>query len=307
MHVATVDSLIERGLKASEYRIFEQNNIWARHASEKPDVAVSLMKTIRALHARNPQNRDLAALAIGAGDEPQFRILQAAFQRGLWLYDIDGAALAKLRERIDRQSIKNVYLVQGDYGWDFQNPNAAYYTRATILDDRRVDLVTLHHALYYCCATEWPTLVKSIYQGVLAPRGAMQMVMMSTRETRPGTTTWLYNHFARKFSGSASDQDLTQLPQLLKKDDVFKHCQVDCESREVEFWVDDFERFMAVVWMILLYPHGHDYSLEQRIEITEFVIEHFWRPGRPLIQTQDYLTLHKLDPAPVRDAMAGVF
>jgi hypothetical protein len=307
MHVATVDSLVERGLKAAESRIFEQNKIWACHASEKPDVSVSLMKTIRALHSRLPHDRELSALAIGAGDEPQFRVLQAAFQRGLWLYDVDGAALAKLRERIDRQAIDNVYLVQGDYGRDFQNSDAADFTRETILDGRRLDLVTLHHCLYYYCASEWPELLKAIYQGVLAPKGAMHLVMMSTRETRPGTTTWLYNHFAEKFSGSGTDQDLLKLPSALAHDTAFKHCEVVSETREVEFWVDDFERFMAVVWMILLYPHGHDYSLDQRVEITEFVIEHFWRPGRPLVQTQDYLSLHKLETTLARDPLEGVF
>ena len=307
MRVTSTENLVERGLKAAEYRIFEQNKIWARHASEKPDAGVSLMKAIRALHARTSPDRELSALAIGAGDEPQFRILQAAFQRGLWLYDVDGAALAKLRERLDRQSIDNVYLVQGDYEWDFKNPDAANYTRATILDGQRVDLVTLHHALYYCRASDWPFLISSIYQNVLASRGAMQMVLMSARDERPGSTTWLYNHFARKFSGIRTDQDLLALPKTLKENSVFRHCRVESESRQVTFWVDDFERFMAVVWMILLYPHGHDFSLAQRVEITEFIIEHFWRPERPLVQTQDYLTLHKLDPAPVRDPLSGIF
>ena len=57
MLVATTDSLIERGLKAAEYRIFEQNKIWARYASEKPDVAISLMGAIRQLHSRTPVDR----------------------------------------------------------------------------------------------------------------------------------------------------------------------------------------------------------------------------------------------------------
>lgn len=294
MHVATTAGLVERGLRAAESRIFEQNKIWARHASEKPDVSVSLMKTIRALHARLPQDRELSALAIGAGDEPQFRVLQATFQKGLWLYDVDGAALAKLKERIDRQSIENVYLVQGDYARDFQNSSATDFTRETLLDGRRLDLITLHHCLYYCSTADWPELIRALYQGVLAPGGAMHLVMMSTREKRAGTTTWLYNHFARKFSGAGTDQDLLELRNILGKNTAFKRCEIVSETREVEFWVDDFDRFMAVVWMILLYPHGHDYSLEQRIEITEFVIEHFWRPARPLVQTQDYLSLHKL-------------
>ena len=99
LHLVKSDSLIERGLDAANYNIFEQNRIWARYASEKPDVAASLMRTIRAIHMRMKEERDLSALSIGAGNEPQFRILQPAFQKGLWLYDIDGAALATLQER----------------------------------------------------------------------------------------------------------------------------------------------------------------------------------------------------------------
>ena len=75
--------------------------------------------------------------------------------------------------------------------------------------------------------------------------------------------------------------------------------------RQVRFWVDDFDLFMGVVWMILLYPHAHDYTLEQRIEITEFVIEHYWIPKRPLVQSQDYVTLHKLGPAGAMSVFGG--
>jgi hypothetical protein len=307
MLVATKDSLVERGIKAAECRIFEQNKIWARFASEKPDVAISLMRAIRQLHSRTPCDRKLSALAIGAGDEPQFRILQAAFERGLWLYDIDGAALAKIKERLDRQSIDKVYLLQGDYSRDFENELVAAQTLESILGGRKLDLVTLHHCLYYCCASEWPGIIKAIYDSVLAPQGAMHMVMMSAREQRPGTTTWLYNHFAGKFFGSSTEQDLLQLRQTFSEDPGMRGCRIDAETREVEFWVDDFEAFMSVVWMILLYPHGHDYSLEQRIEITEFVIEHYWRPGRPLIQTQDYVTLHKPAYALTRDPFRGLY
>jgi len=297
VHLVKSDSLIERGLDAANYNIFEQNRIWARHASEKPDVAASLMRTIRAIHRRIKEERDLSALSIGAGNEPQFRILQSAFERGLWLYDIDGAALATLQERQTRQLLQNVHLVQGDYTFDFRDGNAARRTREALLDGCRQDLITLHHSLYYSNAATWPVLVKALYDEVLTPNGAIHAVMMSARETRPHTTTWLYNHFANRFFGTSTDQDLLGLRQQLREVHALKDCEICSETRQVQFWVDDFDLFMAVIWMILLYPHAHDYTLEQRIEITECVIENYWIPKRPLVQSQDYITIHKLGPA----------
>lgn len=307
MHLVKSDTLIERGLRAAELNIFEQNRIWARYANEKPDVAASLMQTIRAIHSRVPEDRSLSALSIGSGNEPQFRILQAAFERGLWLYDIDGAALATLQERQSRQRLKNVHLVQGDFNQDFRNPTTARHSLETILDGQQQDLITLHHSLYYSNAEDWPKLIKSLYDAVLAPDGAMHMVMMSARETAPFTTTWLYNRFARKFFGTSTDQDLLGLRHELSFDAALKNCEIVSEMRKVQFWVDDFDLFMSVIWMILLYPHRHDYTLEQRIEITEFIIEQFWIPKRPLVQTQDYVTLHKLGPAHSRIVFNGSY
>lgn len=297
VHLVKSDSLIERGLDAANYNIFEQNRIWARYATEKPNVAASLMRTIRAIHMRMKEERDLSALSVGAGNEPQFRILQAAFQKGLWLYDVDGAALATLQERQTRQLLENVHLVQGDYTIDFRDRAAAGRAREALLDGSRQDLTTLHHSLYYSNAATWPGLMKALYDEVLAPNGAIHTVMMSARETRPYTTTWLYNFFANRFFGASTDQDLLGLRQELCDVYSLKDCEICTETRQVQFWSDDFDLFMAVVWMILLYPHAHNYTLEQRIEITEFVIENFWIPKRPLVQTQDYVTVHKLGPS----------
>ncbi len=305
MYLVKSDRLIERGLDAANYNIFEQNRIWARHASEKPDVAASLMRTIRAIHMRTTQERDLSALSIGAGNEPQFRILQSAFEEGLWLYDLDGAALATLQERKARQLLDNVRLVQGDYTIDFRDPATAGRARDALLDGCRQDLITLHHSLYYSNAATWPGFVKALYDEVLAANGAIHAVMMSARETQPHTTTWLYNFFANRYFGTSTDQDLLGLRQQLRGVHALKDCEITAETRQVQFWVDDFDRFMAVVWMILLYPHAHNYTLEQRIEITEFIIEHYWIPKRPLVQTQDYVTLHKLGPAQSPAAYAG--
>ena len=50
---------------------------------------------------------------------------------------------------------------------------------------------------------------------------------------------------------------------------------------------------MAVVWMILLYPNVHPYTLKQRQEITGFVYERLWKKKEPLVQAQDHLVVYK--------------
>ena len=69
--------------------------------------------------------------------------------------------------------------------------------------------------------------------------------------------------------------------------------QLVTRTSEVQFFVDDFEKYMAVVWMIMLYPGVHNYSLDQRREITAFVLENFWQAKKPLVQVQDYLAVYK--------------
>lgn len=290
---STDDMLIEQGLMAAEARIFQQNKIWARHTDEKPDVAASLMRVIRRLHKERPADQDLSALSIGSGDEPQFRLLDATFRDGLTLYDIDETALAVVRSRIERQRLGTVSLCTGDYTKDFADGKTAAGTLSQKLGGSTFDLVTLHHCLYYSDAAHWPAIISAIHQSVLAPGGAMHLAMMSTRENRKGTTTWLYNHFASRFFNEQADQDLLSLRNTLAADKAFRKANVETETREVQFWVNNFERYMSVVWMILLYPDGHNYTIQQRIEIIEFVIENFWRPRRPLIQTQDYLSIFK--------------
>jgi len=45
--------------------------------------------------------------------------------------------------------------------------------------------------------------------------------------------------------------------------------------------------------MILLYPNVHDYTPEQKEEITEYIYKKFWLKKKPLIQQQDHLSLYK--------------
>ncbi len=114
---------------------------------------------------------------------------------------------------------------------------------------------------------------------------------------REGTTTWLYDHFAEKFFGHRNDQDLLALKDELAKSPAPAGARLVSRTSEVRVFVDDFEKYMAVVWMIMLYPDVHDCSLEQRREITSFVIETFWRDKKPLVQVQDYLAIYKGVPA----------
>ncbi|MEM6462114.1 MAG: class I SAM-dependent methyltransferase [Pseudomonadota bacterium] len=290
---STDNMLIERGLLAAEARTFEQNKIWARHTDEKPDVAASLMRVVRRLHRTLPFEKELSALSIGSGDEPQFRLLDAAFRGGVCLYDIDAKALASVRARIERQMLGTVSLCTGDYTKDFCDPQTAARTLQKKFTCKPFDLITLHHCLYYSSAADWPQFVEAIYESALAPGGAIHFAMMSNRENRKGTTTWLYKHFASKFFDAKPDQDLLSLYDRLAAHPAFKGADISTETREVQFWVENFDRYMSVVWMILLYPDGHRYTVDQRVEITEFVIRHFWRPRRPLIQTQDYLSIFK--------------
>ncbi len=287
----TRSELVERGLAVAGSPIYRQNKIWARNTDEKASVAASLTTAIRALFKAVPLEQPLAALSIGSGDEPQFRILLAAFQAGVSLYDIDEHALETVRKRLDRQMIGGVATIRGDYTRDFVDPTAAKQALASRLGSRPFDLITLHHVLYYSAAEIWPTVVKTLFSDLLASPGAMHLALMSARENRPGTTTWLYNHFAYKFFGRTTDQDLLRLGELVAEQ--VPEARVVAETREVRFRVDDFERFMAVIWMIMLYPDGHDYDLGQRTEITEFVIDHFWLPRRPLLQSQDYVSIFK--------------
>jgi hypothetical protein len=107
------------------------------------------------------------------------------------------------------------------------------------------------------------------------------------------TTTWLYNHFVGKFFGNRNDQDLTDFKRELETHRTFRSARILTKTNRVQFYVDDFEKFMAVVWMIMLYPSIHQYSRQQREEITEFVYRTFWLKKRPLVQAQDHLVVYR--------------
>jgi hypothetical protein len=106
---------------------------------------------------------------------------------------------------------------------------------------------------------------------------------MASRSDDPASTTYLYNHFAERFFGCHNDQDLRGCAARLRRDPMFAGAQVLSKSSRVEFVVDDFERFMAVVWMILLHKNVHRYTEDQHREVIEWVYANLWSRRVPLV------------------------
>ena len=285
--------LIERGMKVGELKMYQEDKIWSRYSNDKVDIGEELAKVIRTLSKEFPLSRPLVALSVGSSDEPQFRILETAFRGGLYLFDVDQCALDIVQERIRRQATDHVYTICGDYNKIFMDTMLSGSFLRTKLHGKRANLITLHHSLYYCEEDTWLTIVKNLYRKILAAKGAMHVVLMAAETSRTDSTTWLYNHFVGKFFGCGNDQDLTKLRKDMMGDPAFARAQVLLKRHQVRFFVDDFEKFMAVVWMILLYPNVHDYSQEQKLEITEFVYDRFWKKKIPMVQMQDHLVVYR--------------
>ncbi len=285
--------LIERGVSVSDSRIFQQDKIWSRYSNDKVDIGKELSKVIRVLSKELPLSEALRALSIGSSTEPQFRILESAFQGGLYLLDLEEEALDIVEERIRRQHTDHVVTIHGDYREIVLNSGGTEQLLKENLGGKKVNLITLHHSLYYCEEKEWQSMLGKLYRYVLSPNGAMHIVLMAAESEDEYTTTWLYNHFVEKFFGMRNSQNLWNLKRRLEADKVFEDSQIIARTNHVRFFVDDFEKFMAVVWMILLYPNVHVYSEEQKEEVTEFVHDTFWKKEQPLVQPQDHVTIYK--------------
>jgi hypothetical protein len=288
-----MNKLIEAGIRAGDSRMFEQDKVWSKYSHDKVDIGEELTKVIRTLDKALPLSLPLRALSIGSSDEPQFRILETVFRGGLYLLDIDNAALDIVRERIKRQQTNNVICIKADYNKVFNDARNVEKFLRNVMARKKVNLITLHHSLYYCKACDWNGIFRYLYKSVLSNTGAMHAVLMASKSNDEYTTTWLYNHFAGKFFGCYNDQDLRKLKSEFQGDCLFENAQMSLRRHNVHFWTDDFERFMAVVWMILLYPNVHKYNLTQKEEICEFVYKKFWIRKKPLIQAQDHLVIYK--------------
>ncbi|MFH1995591.1 MAG: class I SAM-dependent methyltransferase [Candidatus Omnitrophota bacterium] len=289
-----IDSkLIERGIEIGESKIFHEDKVWSRYSNDKVDIGEGLAKVIRTLMKALPIDKEMKALSIGSSDEPQFRILETAFRGGLYLIDLEQEALAVVKERIRRQYTDHVTTIRSDYTKIFLNPKKTRMFLKMKMGGVRANLVTLHHSLYYCEAVIWKLILDSIYKEALAKQGAIHAVLMASESGDTGSTTWLYNHFVGKFFGCINDQNLLTFKKELKKDPLYRGAQILSRTNKVSFFVDDFEKFMAVIWMILLYPDVHQYILKQREQITEFIYKKFWIKKRPLVQDQDHLVIYR--------------
>jgi hypothetical protein len=293
MPAAEHQAEIERGLRIAETTIYQEDKVWSRFSNDKVDIGEVLANVIRTLHKALPLSKPLRALSVGSGAEPQFRILATMFRGGLHLLDLDEASLDILRERIHRQATDHASVVRADFKGVFREARDAQGFVDKELAGGRVELVTLHHSLYYCAEADWLPILANLWKFALAPRGALHAVLMANQSEDRSTTTWLYNHFVGKFFGHANDQDLRKFAAQLRGRPVFRNSQVLFKTNRVRFRAPDFEKLMAVVWMVLLYPDIHPYSEDQRREITEFVYQNLWLQGQPLIQMQDHLAIYR--------------
>jgi len=301
--VITARRRIEMGLRAADSPMVRQVKVWSRHSGDKVDIAGVLMGVLRRLHQALPPRRELRALSVGSSSEPQFRILEAACRDGLYLLDIEKAALDVIIDRIERQGSFHAKPIQGDYAALLGSPRAAANFRRDHLNDRPVHLVTLHHSLYYTTRQQWTPILQAIVNELLdrgrgsrgrgrgAHAGAIHAVLMASKSDDIATTTWLYNHFAGKFFGAHNDQDLKSFARELNRTGAMPGTEISCRDSRVYFFTEDFEQFMGVVWMILLHPNVHRFSFDQQREVTEFVYEKLWSKRAPLTQVQDHLVI----------------
>ena len=284
---------IEAGISAGDIDMYSEDAVWSRFSHDKVDIGEVLMETIRILHRSLPLSRRLRTLSVGSGSEPQFNILESAFTGGVYLLDSDPVPLRAVARRLKWQDVSHVTTIERDYTKVLADPGEASLFRIDALGGKRVDLVTLHHSLYYCGAETWRELFEGLYGELLARRGAIHAVMMASTATGSETTTRLYDHFAGKFFGCRNDQDLRAFGIDLEKSGALSGARFWRRRHRVEFFIDDFRRFMSVVWMILLYPDVHDYTYDQKREITEHVYDRFWEGRDPLVQMQDHLVIYK--------------
>ncbi|MGB2600732.1 MAG: class I SAM-dependent methyltransferase [Candidatus Omnitrophota bacterium] len=285
--------LIEQGVKIGDSKMYQEDKVWSCYSNDKVDIGEQLAKVIRTLSKAFDLSKALRALSIGSSDEPQFRILETAFRGGLYLFDVEEEALDIVKERVSRQNTDHVTTICDDYNKAFSSLSRTDSFLKQKLGEKKVNLITLHHSLYYCEEEKWHTIIQNLYKKILAGKGAMHIVLMSADGRDKDTTTWLYDHFVGKYFGRHNDQNLLEFKEELQRNSVFKNAQILSRTNRVRFFVNDFEKFMAVVWMILLYPNVYKYTKPQKEEITEFVYEEFWKKKKPLIQSQDHLVLYK--------------
>lgn len=288
-----MNKIIESALRAARSEMFKEDKIWAKYSNDKVDIGETLAKVIRTLQKEMPLSKNMRALSIGSSNEPQFRILETAFRGRLYLVDIEKKALGVVRERVKRQFTTHVETIHADYRKLFLSKNATKEFFKNKLGGKKAELIMLHHSLYYADEQQWNNIVENLFKIILAPKGAIHIVLMSSESANSYSTTWLYNHFAGKFFNHKNNQDLLSFRKELSGNPDFKYAKIMSKTSNVKCYVKDFNKLMAVIWMILLYPNVHKYNSKQRQEITNFIYRRFWRRKKPLLQQQDHLVIYR--------------
>ena len=173
------EKLIRQGIDAGETDMCREDRIWSEYSSDKVDISEVLMEVIGGLHRSRPPEERLRALSLGSGSEPQFQILQSAFRGGLYLVDIDDVPLARVRRDIRNRCIDNVATIRGDYTGLMSSPVTCRDFLRGELDGEGLDLITLHHSLYYSPVSSWSGLFSVMTSELLKDGGAIHAVMMS--------------------------------------------------------------------------------------------------------------------------------
>src|SRR5688500_4877262 len=107
--------LVRQGVSTSRALMSQQDKIWSRYSRDKVDIGETLARVLRTLSKALPLELPLRALSVGSSTEPQFRLLEASFRGGLYLLDIERAALAVINERIRRQAVTHVFTPRDNY------------------------------------------------------------------------------------------------------------------------------------------------------------------------------------------------
>src|SRR5436190_22142453 len=92
------ERLVEAGVHVADAGLHRQDLVWARHSSDKPDIGTETFRVLRRLLRDAPDDKKLRALSVGSSSEPQFRVLHAACEGGVFLLDSDVHALAAIEE-----------------------------------------------------------------------------------------------------------------------------------------------------------------------------------------------------------------
>jgi len=143
--------------------------------NDKVDIGETLAKIIRVLHKDQPMDKPLKALSAGSSSEPQFKILESVFYEGLYLMDIEKKALDMIEEQSKRRYIKNIYTICADYNKVFfSSKSSKIFLKKS--QQKKINLVTFHHSLYYAKASEWFDILKNIYDEILDVQSVIHAV-----------------------------------------------------------------------------------------------------------------------------------